>query len=114
MRWVILLRRRQLAALVRYRVLQALMIRLRQDRCDGNIARVRRQHCVACRIEGAEHLCRREGQLQHVEARLLVLGPHEAPHGTTKCRQLHRELGVALHEAAVVVGEPCEAPHLRA
>ena len=93
--------------------LQALIILLRQDRCDGKVARVRRQHC-ACRIEGAEHQHRREGQLQRVEARLRVLCSHEARRGATKFRQGRREIGVALHEATVVVGEPCEAPHLGA
>ena len=53
MRRVVLLRRRQLAALVRHRVMLPLVVWLRQDRRHGDVARVRRQHRTAGRIKGA-------------------------------------------------------------
>jgi hypothetical protein len=49
MRRVVPLRRRQLAALVRHRVMVPLVVRLRQDRGNGNIAGVRRQHSAVGR-----------------------------------------------------------------
>ena len=53
MRQVVLLRRRQLAALVRHRVLVPLVVWLRQDRRDSNVARVRREHSALGRVEVA-------------------------------------------------------------
>ena len=52
-RRVVPLRRRQLAALVRHRMLVTLVIRLRQDRGNRDVACVRRQHLSAGRIKGA-------------------------------------------------------------
>ena len=57
------------------------------------------------------HRCRREGQLQRVETRLRLRGPREPRRRAAECRQRRRELGVALHESAVVVCQACQAPH---
>ena len=54
LRRVVPLRRCQLAALVRHRMLVALVIRLRQDRGNRDVACVRRQHRAAGRVKGAQ------------------------------------------------------------
>ena len=82
MRRLVLLRRCELPALIRYRMLQALVILLRQDRRDGDAADIRRKHRLAGRIEREQHWSggeESEDQLRSVEASLPVhgRGPHE-------------------------------------
>ena len=47
--------RRQLAALTRHRVLPALIVWLRQDRRDGEVAHVSRQDRAAGRVKREQH-----------------------------------------------------------
>ncbi len=77
MRRVVPRARRQLAALVGNWVLQALIVRLRQDRRHRNVARVRSQHGQPTRVESAKDLRGGEGPFQRVEARLRLRGPRE-------------------------------------
>ena len=76
------------------------------------MAMFRRQDCTTGRIKGAQHRRQAEGQLQRVEARLGFDRPCEPRRRAAKRRQRRSDLGVALHEAPVVVGEPREATHL--
>ena len=82
MRRVVPFRSYELQALVHDRMLQALVILLRQDRRDGDAADIRRKHRLAGRIEREQHWSggeESEDQLRSVEASLPVhgRGPHE-------------------------------------
>ncbi len=57
---IVMLRHRQLAVFVRHRVLVPLVVWLREDRRDGDIARVCRQHRAAGWGEDAKHRSGRE------------------------------------------------------
>ena len=65
----------QLAALVRHLLLPTLVVWLRQDSRDGEIARINLKHCPADRVKRAQPRGRGEGLLQHVESRLRGIRP---------------------------------------
>ena len=92
----------------------ALVVRLSQDRRDGDVTCVRYQDGTTGRIEGAQHRRRGESQLQRVEARPCFGRPPEPHCRAAKHDQRRRDLGVALDEMAVVVGRPCESTRLAA
>ena len=54
----------QLAALVRHLLLPTLVVWLRQDSRDGEIARINLQHCPADRVKRAQPRGRGEGLLR--------------------------------------------------
>ena len=72
-----------LAALVRHRVLMALVVRLSQDRHDGDATGVSCQDGTTGRLEGLQPWGQGDGQLQRVEARLCLTA--DVAHLTTEC-----------------------------
>ncbi len=75
-------------------MLVPLVVRLRQDRSDGNAARIRRQFGPPARVESAKYRRGGEGPFQRVEACLRVWGPHKPSCWAAQRRQLRRDLGV--------------------
>ena len=84
--------RRQLATLVRHRMLPALVVWLRQDSRYGEVAGVSSQDRAAGGIKRAQHRGRGEGLLQRVEALLRGSGPRETRHRAAERRQRRRQL----------------------
>jgi hypothetical protein len=106
--WICLLCRREFAAFVGDRVVMAVVVGLRQDRRDGLLTSIRREDGAPTRVEGAQDRGRRQARLQPVKALLLLGTPCPGRVRPAKASQRRRNVGICVHEAAVVVAESDE------
>ena len=110
---VLALAHRQLARLVSDRVLHPLVIRLREDDRHGEATRIGHDLAAALRVVGPQDRGGREAGLESLKARLGLRSPLKRLGRAAQGRQRGGQLRVLRHEAAVVVGQADELPHVR-
>jgi hypothetical protein len=108
-----LLGRGELAALVRDRVVLAVVVRLSEDSGDSHFASVGRKDRASTRVEGAKDRGRREAPLQVVEAPLLSLPPLPLSVRAAQTCEGCCDVRVLVDKAPVVVAQPHKAAEIR-
>ena len=98
----------ELAAFVGDRMLMAFVIGLRENGGDCRLAGVGSQHGSPAGVESAQDWGRRQATLQLVEALLLRGAPLPGSVRTTQPCERGRNVGIPVHEAAVVVTQADE------